>query len=176
MKEILPAEIADKVHKPLDECRKIRNKKHGVSGSEITNFPAFDTFDKNLVAIENGLRLLLSWLEALLGIKAETCLKREQSMAHLFPKLVGPPQPTFKMAELKQIEGKTVSYVEFGQEEPNSEVHQGEAIIFHFTDGTAMTIRVGSNAANLVDHRRKLKPSDFSTDLMVFWAPSIATS
>jgi hypothetical protein len=36
-----------------------------------------------------------------------------------------------------------------------------------------MTIRVGSNAANLADYRRKLKPSDFSTDLVVLWAPSI---
>lgn len=176
LKELLPDQIANKIHKPLDECRKIRNKKHGVSSSRIADFPAFDKFDKDLAALEGGLRLLLSWLEGLLGISADICLKREQSLAHLFPRLVGPPQPGFKMAELKQIEGKTVSSVEFGQEEPNPEVHQGEAIILHFTDGTAMTIRIGSNVANLIDYRRKLKPSDFSTDIMVFWAPSIATS
>ncbi len=176
LKTILPVDIAGKVHKPLNNCREVRNKKHGIPSKKIESFPAFNIFNKDVINIAGGLNLLCTWLESILGIKAETCLKREQSMSTSFPKLAGPPKPEFKLGTIKQAEGKIITHIEFGEEEPHPEVHQGEAIILHFTDGTAMTIRVGSNAGNLVGYRRKLKVSDFSTDLMIFWAPSIETS
>ena len=165
LKEILPTELIPIVHKPINVCSKIRNKKHGISQEKIGTFPAFDTFNKDLLNVAIGLEALRVWLEKISGIKAEICLKREKSMDISFPKLIGPPRPEYKLQEMKKVEGKTIERVEFGEEEPNPEVHQSEAIVLHFSDGTAMAIRVGSNAVNLKDYKRKLKPIDFSTDL-----------
>ncbi len=86
------------------------------------------------------------------------------------PKIVGPPQPELKMDELQKAVGKTISAVEYGVVEGLPEwVHEGEAIVFHFTDGTALSIEVGSNAQNLSAIRSDLKPEDIHTDLMPIW-------
>jgi hypothetical protein len=69
-------------------------------------------------------------------------------------------------------EGKTILSIEFGEVELNPKMHRAEALILNFTDGTAIAIKVGSNATDLATLKRKLKPSDFITDLMIFWAPS----
>ena len=93
-------------------------------------------------------------------------------MAGVFPKLVGPPRPEFKLDDLRQAEGKTIQSVEFGEEASHPDVHESEAIVLHFTDGSALCIRVGSNASNLAIDLAGLSPPDFHTDLMVFWAPA----
>ncbi len=177
LKTIMPVTMTSKVHKPLSDCREIRNKKHGIPSKKIENFPAFDTFNKDMLGIAAGLTTLRIWLESILGIKAEICLNRESAMAVNFPKFTEPSSNNFfdklKINDIKKLEGKTIRNVEFGREIPNPEIHDREAIIFHFTDGTSATIRVGSNAAEFQNSRRKFKPSEFSTDLALFWAPSI---
>lgn len=85
------------------------------------------------------------------------------------PKIVGPPEPAFKMEEFKRCEGKTIKSVEFGEQEPSPGVHRAEMMVFHFDDGSAMTITVGSNAQNLAHRHKGLKPTAVSTDLMVDW-------
>jgi hypothetical protein len=85
------------------------------------------------------------------------------------PTLVGPPEPQDKMGTIQHAVGKTIASVEFGRVEPREKVHDTEAIVLHFTDGTALSIEVGSNASNLSGEDSGLSPRDFSTDLMVFW-------
>lgn len=64
-----------------------------------------------------------------------------------YPRIVGPPRPGLKMRELEKAIDKTISAVEFGQQEnpPPASAHEAEAIVLHFTDGTALSITVGSN-------------------------------
>ena len=90
-----------------------------------------------------------------------------------FPKLSGPPRPEFKPAELKKAEGKTIDRIEFGEVESYPELHESEAMIIHFTDGSALAIHIGSNAGNLTQDLENFRPQDMHTDLMVTWAPSI---
>lgn len=86
------------------------------------------------------------------------------------PKITGPPMPEHKADELKQAEGKTIAAVEYGVVEGLPDwVHEGEAMVLHFTDGTALSIEIGSNAKNLSDEHPNLKPEDFHTDLMPIW-------
>lgn len=73
------------------------------------------------------------------------------------------------MPRIQQAVGKTSSAIEYGKEEPDPDVHDSEVVVFRFTDGTTMSITVGSNAMNLSHDHRSLKPGDFSTDLMPFW-------
>jgi hypothetical protein len=86
-----------------------------------------------------------------------------------FPRLVGPPDPPHKMDTIQHAVGKTIAAVEFGRAEQREGVHDTEAIVLHFTDDTALSIEVGSNAWNVAGQYADLSPDDFSTDLMVFW-------
>jgi hypothetical protein len=92
------------------------------------------------------------------------------SLAQATPRIIGPPQPEFKMRALERAVGKTISAVEFGEEEGLPEwKHEGEAIVLHFTDGTALSILVGSNAKNLSYEYEGLEPGDIHTDLTAHW-------
>jgi hypothetical protein len=48
-------------------------------------------------------------------------------------------------------------------------MHAAEAVVFHFTDGTALSIEIGSNARDL-STTRDLTPPDVHTDLRPFWS------
>jgi hypothetical protein len=171
LKEILPEKLTSVIHKPLKKCSDERNKKHGIPSEDLKSFQAFDTFHIDLMKIAVALEELNKWLEEKLSADSEACLKRED-MTKLFPKFIGPPHPEFKLEELKKAKGKMIQSVEFGEVE-NPGIHQREEIVMHFTDGSSMAILVGSNALNLTDRFPDMKPEDMSTDLMIFWAPSI---
>jgi hypothetical protein len=172
LKELLPQDLIPIIHKPLKKCSSERSDIHGVP-SEIGSFPAFDIFHRDLIEIAKSFEELNKWLENSLSVDSEACLEREEWMNGLSPKFIGPPQPEFKMTELRKAEGKTIKSVEFGEEAERKGVHGSEGMIFHFTDGTSMSILVGSNADDLVRKFKDLKQEEFRTDLMVFWAPSI---
>ena len=94
----------------------------------------------------------------------------------LFPKLNKPPSPKSKMSEAQKMVGKQIKKVEFGKEEFCKDCHQCEAINIYFTDGTAMTIRIGSNAGNIATKYSQIKPSEIDTDLMLFWAEKLQSN
>jgi hypothetical protein len=175
LKELLPPELIPKIHVPLKRCSDERNRNHGVPEQPARSLPAFDLFHRDLEGIAAGLCALNDWLQRYLSADSEACLRREEAMVGLFPKLVSPPRPEFKLDDLRQAEGKTIRSVEFGEVASRPDVHESEAIVLHFTDGSSLCIRVGSNVLNLVIHHAGLSPSDFCTDLMVFWAPATST-
>jgi hypothetical protein len=62
------------------------------------------------------------------------------------PKITGPPSPEHKLETVLEAVGKTVAAIEYGEVEPRGGMHEAEAVVFHFTDGTALSIEIGSNA------------------------------
>lgn len=80
------------------------------------------------------------------------------------PKPVAPPEPNYSINEALSMVGKTVASVEVGHRREIPNVHQGELIVIHFSDGTSLAIDTGSNAQNISD-----KPSAFATDFMLEW-------
>ena len=73
---------------------------------------------------------------------------------------------------LDRVIGKTIASFEYGFDKPfHSEAHEGEIIILHFTDGSSLTIQIGSNAANLAAKHKALKPRDVHTDLIAIFHP-----
>lgn len=100
-------------------------------------------------------------------------LKVEELLAQMIdetPKITGPPRSDFKMNELEQAVGKTIAAVEYGPVEGlPGWAHVGEAIVLHFTDNTALSIEIGSNAGNLASEHPNLEPEDFHTDLIPLW-------
>lgn len=83
------------------------------------------------------------------------------------PKPVAPPEPHYSINKAVRMVGKTVASVEVGHRRQIPKVHQSELIVVHFTDGTALAIDTGSNAANISD-----KPAEFHTDFMLEWFPA----
>ena len=86
------------------------------------------------------------------------------------PTIVGPPRPDLKTERIEKAVGKTIAAVEYGAEASLPEwKHEGEAMVLHFTDGTALSIEIGSNAKNLGSKHPGLKPGDVHTDLVPMW-------
>lgn len=118
-------------------------------------------------------------------LQAEQVLKAEELLAQMGvnpadrqgivesdknPKITGPPISDFKMNRLKQMVGKTIAAVEYGPVEGlPGWVHEGEAIVLHFTDNTALSIEIGSNAGDLASEHPNLEPEDFQTELIPLW-------
>jgi hypothetical protein len=101
--------------------------------------------------------------------RRETLVDPQHPIDKEAPRIVGPPEPQDKMDTIQHAVGKTIDSVEFGRAERHERVHHSEVIVLHFTDGTAFSIAVGSNASNLSGEASGLSPGDFHTDLMVFW-------
>jgi hypothetical protein len=84
------------------------------------------------------------------------------------PKITAPPSPEDKLQTILEAVGKTVAAIEYGEVESRRGMHAAEAVVFHFTDGTALSIEIGSNARDL-SASRDLTPPDVHTDLRPFW-------
>ena len=137
LKAILPNEFQEAVYNPLRACSNERNKLHGIPNRPAHAFAAFKTFHRHAQAIYESIAKLREWLEYALAINAENCLKREQAMK-FFPRFDGPLRPEFKHGAFKQAEGKTIDRIEAGEVNPSDGCHGREALVFHFTDGTAL--------------------------------------
>jgi hypothetical protein len=171
LKVILPMELHEMVHEPVRACSIERNKLHGVKPAHA--FAAFKEFHQHAKAIHASIAGLRQWLEEALILNAEKCLKREQAMKY-FPRFNGPLRPEFKHGDFQCAVGKTIAKIEAGEfiAEEGSHRHSREALVLHFTDGTALSIDVGSNAGNLESDFEGLDASMFSVDLIPTWAPN----
>ena len=172
LKEILPEELHGTIHEPLRVCRDHRNRVHGIRSSAPRWRAAFDAFHADLDATVNGLSALRLFLEETIGARAAACLRREEAMKVGFPKFQGPARPEMKIEKLTKLVGRTIERVEWGELAAHPDRHQGEAIVLHFSDGSAACIDVGSNAGNLQRDFEGLKPDMISTSLGITVAPS----
>jgi len=171
LKQILPIDKHNLIHKPLKKLSQERSKIHGLPENGIKKLGAFSKFDEDLKSILSCLVNLMNWLEDIFNLDAESCKRRYDSLTS-FPKIVGLPRPEFKYAEIQKCVGKTIKAIEFGEEKEYEDVHQREGIIIHFTDNSSMSISIDSNAYNLYCDK-KINPTDFHTYLMIFWADAI---
>ncbi|HET6402954.1 MAG TPA: hypothetical protein VFH95_16355 [Candidatus Kapabacteria bacterium] len=169
LKVILPIELHETVHEPLRACSIERNKLHGVQPAHA--FAAFKEFHRHAKAIHASIAGLRQWLECVLLLNSKKCLNREQAMEY-FPRFDGPLRPGSKHADFQHAVGKTIAKIEAGEFIPGEGCHRREALVLHFTDGSALSIDVGSNAGNLQSDFNGLDASMFSADLIPTWAPN----
>jgi len=172
LKELLPDNKINNIHQPFIKLKDKRARIHGLPPNGINEFNAFDEFDKDLHNISICLESLLEWLEDVLNTDAKSCKDREDSL-RLFPGIIAPPRPESKNDDIKKAVGKKIKSIEFGEVKECEDVHESEAIIFHFDDDTSMAVIVGSNAQNVQFQNENITPNEFHTDLMIFWANAI---
>jgi hypothetical protein len=72
---------------------------------------------------------------------------------------------------LQKCIGKTIGDVEFGFIELGPHCHESERIIFHFIDGTKLRIDLGTNAENIAQLYKGLKPKDFHANIRASYYP-----
>lgn len=170
IKRVLPPLVNSDFECALDTIsRERRLAGHGVRPA-AQPFPAFEQFTTDLQALVKGLKELLAVLEVALGMNAEIARKRQEAKTYL-PRIDRLPEPNYSITQLPAIIGKTVARVEFGSLQPREGVHQSEAIILHFTDGSSLGIDTGSNAGNLASEHEGLQAEDFHVDFMLQWVP-----
>lgn len=170
IKRVLPALVNSDFECTLDTIsRERRLAGHGVRPA-AQSFQAFEQFIVDLEALVKGLKALLAALEATLDMNGAVAQKRQEAKAYL-PRIDRPPQAHCSIAQLATIEGKTVKRVEFGFRESIEGVHQSEAIILHFTDGSSLGIDTGSNAGNLASEHEGFHAEDLHVDFMLKWVP-----
>ena len=160
---------------PLWAAFEKTSHQRGLAGHKTrptaTRFAAFEEFTEDLKRWVAGLRELLSCLEKILGMNGAVAAKRHTAKQHL-PVIVAPPEANYSIATLPRIVGKTVARVECGFRRGHPELHQSEAMILHFTDGSSLGIETGSNIVNLSHDHEQLDPTEFHVDFILQWVPT----
>lgn len=165
LKSLLPFPIRAEVYQALDGLATKRNKKHGVPTGGTVPFAAFDEFHEVLVEVEAALRKVLAWAEELLGVTGAACVRREEIERYL-PKIVSGPHPSAIVARVMKVEGKTIERIELGKRNSIPGLHESEAFILRFTDGSALGIDTATNAQNVSWVHGDFPPEEFHVD---FW-------
>jgi hypothetical protein len=147
---------------------------HGVR-PPAKNFPAFSQFTKDLSLCWDATKELLAILERDFGVNGEAAYRRHEARKWL-PRINRPAEAHFSIVQVSQMEGKTIERVEFGFRQEIEGVHESEAMIIHFTDGSIMSLVAGSNVVNLVSDENGLRPEDFHVDFIVNWVPALPKS
>lgn len=149
-----------------------RGSSHGVNSAR--HFAAFEEFAKDLEQCVLALLKLQAELERVLGMNAEKATARRDGK-RMLPKLdmSRPIHANYAIAQAPLMVGKTVKSVELGFRQSMEQVHESEALIIHFTDGSILGISTGSNVCNVCqDHEDAgLQPREFHVDLDLWWVP-----
>lgn len=141
---------------------------HGVRPA-AKPMKAFAEFSKDVDACLSALRLLKTTLENEMTVDADQSRRRQDAMKHL-PRIVAAADSGDPIGGAQAMQGKTIEKVESGRREELEGVHQSEAIILHFTDGSLMSLDTGSNAGTLACDAHP--PEAFHVDFRVTWVPS----
>ncbi len=145
---------------------------HGVRPI-AKQFEAFSQYTKDLALCVEALKELQSLIESDFGVDGKKAYQRNEAKKWL-PVIVRPPEAHYSIVGASQMVGKTVEKVEFGFRKDIENVHESEALIIYFTDGSIMGLETGSNAMNLCNDENKLKPEDFHVDIDINWVQGLA--
>ncbi|MBN2180763.1 MAG: hypothetical protein JW715_02525 [Sedimentisphaerales bacterium] len=146
-----------------------RQVSHGVR-SPAKPFPAFSQYTKDLYLCLNAIKELLAMLEHAFGVNGEEAYNRQKAKKRL-PQIDRPPKAHYSIVQASHMKGKTIEKVEFGFRRTIEGVHESEALIIYFIDGSIMSLEAGSNVGNLVNDESGLCPENFHVDFIVHWVP-----
>ncbi len=144
---------------------------HGVR-PRAENFPAFSQFTKDLSLCLEAVKEILAMLERDFGVNGEKAYEHHEAKKGL-PQINRAPEAHYSIVQASHMKGKTIEKVEFGFRQEIEGVHESEAMIIYFTDGSIMSLVAGSNVGNLVSDKNGLRPEDFHVDFIVHWVPEL---
>lgn len=174
LKEILPElRTSNNFNKTIEILRRQRGKSVHNVRKPATYFKAFEQFSKDLELVHKGYKELLRILERKFKVSSKRAKIRNNAKEGL-PLIVNPPEPYNSINQARFMKGKKIVKVEYGQKESHEMVHESEAIIITFSDGSMLGIKTGSNVKNMISQScKKAKPADFHVGFMLHWVPSL---
>ncbi len=135
---------------------------------------AFSMFTQDLELCLKGLQELFASLEKHLGVDGLSAIKRSEARKRL-PRIHQTQYSSASIHEAPTLEGKTITCVEYGNRETIKGVHESEALILHFSDGSIMCFDTGSNAYNVASKFPGLNPEELHVRFHLSWVPPIPT-
>jgi len=147
-----------------------RRKTFHSTEQPAVNCPAFEQFKKDLELCVLGLRELLSILEKDFGMNGEEASERYAAKNRL-PHISSPSYCDKTIDDISQMNGKTITKIEYGFREDRNDEHKSEVIIIHFTDGSIIGIDTILDGIQLLNEKTDLKPEDFRVDFITNWVP-----
>jgi hypothetical protein len=174
LKKILPSDLQKSILVPFEVVSEQRRLASHRTRPPAKPFTAFEKFSKDMGGVLGALRALRVFLEGEFSVTGEQCETRQARIAAL-PKIddTRKPQPNYSICQLPQIVGKAIQKVEFGFHKSTPKVHQSEAMILHFTDGSMLGVTTGSNAWNVSGEHEGLRPEDFHVDFVLTFVPPV---
>lgn len=168
LKALLPALATDVAFtEPLERISEQRRKASHRQRPPAVPFRAFETFSRDLDRCLVALRLLRKELEKELRMDARKSTRRQEALDRL-PRIEAPAEAHFSINEAAAMVGKTIAKVDYGLRHRIPGVHQSEALILYFTDGSVMALDTGCNATNVMPGG---KAETFHVDFHVQWVP-----
>ena len=153
----------------VSEQRRIAN--HSVR-PPAQRMAAFTTFTHDLGLCLAGLHEVLDRLEKALEFDGELARRTNESRKRL-PQISETRHPSASIHAVTQMEGKTIEKITYGDREPIKGVHESEAFVVHFTDGSIMAFDTGSNASNIASSHEDVAAEDFHVSFHLTWVPPI---
>ncbi|MCU0914450.1 MAG: hypothetical protein MUC88_07815 [Planctomycetes bacterium] len=144
---------------------------HGVRPASA-KFGAFSQFTIDLYLCLDATKQLLAILEDKFEIAGRRAYERQRAKEWL-PRITRPPQAHYSIVQALEMKGKTVGKVEVGFREGIEGVHESEAILVHFADGSIMSIVAGSNIGDLTAGRNDCRPEELDIYFIVNWVPPL---
>ena len=135
---------------------------------------AFEQFNEDMTEIVKALRLLKQYLSKGLDITIESAVKRSDALSSGFYPTFDDQleiKPNYSISKIAEIEGKTITRVEYGCRKQHPGAHNSELIVLYFADGSQMAIHTGSNAGNLTSVHENFEPEHLRISFALNYVP-----
>ena len=168
-KQLMPSQGYFPISKPPQSMGAVRlvSDQRGIAAHGVRppaeNFPAFSQFTKDLSLCLEAMKELQVILERDFRVNGDEVYIRHEAKKWL-PHINRPPKANYSIVQVSQMMGKTVEKVDFGFRKEIEGVHESEALIIYFTDGSIISLEAGSNVGNLAGDENGLRPEDFHVD------------
>jgi hypothetical protein len=172
LNRLLPSGLSNSILGPFDVVSEQRRlATHRVRPS-ARPFPAFEQFSKDMTGVLTALRALRAFLESAFHLTGQQAMTRQSRISAL-PEIddTRKPHANYSICQLPQVVGKTIARVDFGFRKSRHKIHESEAMILHFTDGSVLGIATGSNASNIAAEHEGLRAEDLHVDFMLTFVP-----
>ena len=133
---------------------------------------AFEEFNQDLEMCVTGLQELLTRLESTLAMDGKLARERHEAKCYL-PKIGKPPESNYSINKIQDAVDKTIERVEFGFREDIPNLHQSEAMILYFTDGSILGIDTAANSYDVSNQHENLNREDIHVDFILQWVPRL---
>ena len=152
LKQLLPESLHSGIFDPLEVVSQQRRIADHKERPAPVPFPAFETFRNNMAEVVRGLENLRDALGQVLNLDVGSCEERASALKHLptFDES-RPAEANYGICNAYRGRGKQIVEVRAGYRSPTAGLHDSEALILEFSDGSMLSIDALTNIRQLIE-------------------------